>query len=657
MRIRLWLAAGVTLAAFVRPTSVLGQFQAPTQEELQMTSEPKAPGAAAIYLYQEEQDDDNLHYQSFYARIKVLTEKGKELATVNIPYPKHTFSITDIKARTIHADGTVFPLDVKPSDLVEQKTKEYQVNKMVFTLPNVQVGSILEYRWQMRYDDSSLSSPDWDVQGQYFVRKAHYSFLPFKYLDQVLDSKGNAAGKLLFSSMLPDGKKVEYEKTSGRYLLDVTDVPPIPDEEYMPPMETLTAQVRFYYSPYYNKEDYWQHEGNRWSKEMNSFASESKGLKEAVGQLLAPSDSEEVKAHKLYDAVMALENTDYTRKKSAAELKQLHMKRAKDAEDVWTHKSGSSDEIALLYLAMLRIAGLKAYAIMTCNRDRAIFNSYFLSMRQFDDVLVLATINGKEVPLDPGTKFATFGQLDWRHAMTATLRQSDKGTEFGATPGILYKEAATARFADVTISRDGSVTGNVRISMNGPAALRWRHLAIRNDEDEVKKQYNEYLKEILPDGVQGDFDHFLALGDYHAQLMGIAKISGNLGTATGKRVFLPGSFFASHGKHPFVAEEKREAPVDMEYPDQVLDQVTYNLPDGYTVESAPAETKIPWPSHAAFGMKSAVDKNKVDVGRNLTRGFSMIEAKDYSQLRDFYQKVAAADQQPLVLLQAPAAGN
>lgn len=652
MKIRLGLAAFVALAAFTRPLPVFAQFQAPTQDELKMTSEPEAPGASAIYLYREETDDDNLHFQSYYARIKVLTEKGKELATVNIPYSRRLFTITDIKARTIHADGTIYPLDVKPTDLVEEKSKDYQINKMVFTLPNVEVGSILEYRWQLRYDDSSLSSPDWDVQGGYYVRKAHYSFLPFRNLDEVVGGDGSAAGKLLYSSMLPNSEKVEYQKTTGKYLLDIADMPAIPKEEYMPPTQTLTAQVRFYYSPYYNKEEYWQHAGGKWSKEMNGFADESKGLKQAVSQLIAPADSEEVKAHKLYDAVMALDNTDYTRQKSKAEMKKEHIKPAKDVEDVWTRKSGSSDEIALLYLAMLRIAGIKSYAEVACNRDRAVFNPYFMSMSQFDDVLVLATIDGKEIALDPGTKFATFGELDWRHALTATMRQSDKGAEFSNTPGIPFKEALTERIADVTVAKDGSVTGTVRISMAGPSGLLWRHRAISNDEDEVKKQFNEYLKAILPDGVQGDFDHFLALEDYHAQLMGIAKISGNLGTVTGKRVFLPGEFFASRAKHPFVAEEKREMPVDMEHPETVVDDVTYRLPDGFAVESAPPVAKIPWSGYAALGTKSTVDKSTVVLSRTFIRGFSMVAAKDYPALRDFYQKVAAADQQQLVLQQA-----
>ena len=123
---RISVALRNALLLFVRlasPALLLAQFQQPTPDELKMTDDPKAPGAAAVYLNVEEIANDPLHYQSFYARIKVLTEKGKELATVEVPHWQTTSKVTNIKARTIHADGTVIPLTGKPADLLIFKTK------------------------------------------------------------------------------------------------------------------------------------------------------------------------------------------------------------------------------------------------------------------------------------------------------------------------------------------------------------------------------------------------------------------------------------------------------------------------------------------------------------------------------------------------------
>ena len=180
MLTRVLLRTSLLLVAFTSPALLLAQFQPPNPDELKMTSDPKAPGAAAVYLEINEDANDPIHYESYYARIKVLTEKGKELATVSLPYRNKMFKIDAIQGRTIHADGTILPLTVKPEDLLISKVGESQINKKVFTLPSAEVGSILEYKYILRYDDNNYSSPWWDVQLPFFVHKAHYQFTPFK---------------------------------------------------------------------------------------------------------------------------------------------------------------------------------------------------------------------------------------------------------------------------------------------------------------------------------------------------------------------------------------------------------------------------------------------------------------------------------------------
>ena len=86
MRTHTFLRSTLLLLAISSPALVRAQFHQPTAEELKMTADPKAPGAAAVYLYREETTDDSLHFQTYYERIKVLTEKGKEQATIRIPY-------------------------------------------------------------------------------------------------------------------------------------------------------------------------------------------------------------------------------------------------------------------------------------------------------------------------------------------------------------------------------------------------------------------------------------------------------------------------------------------------------------------------------------------------------------------------------------------
>jgi hypothetical protein len=626
------------------------QFQQPTDEELKMTAEPKAPGAAAIYLYREETTDDMAHYQTFYERIKVLTEKGKEQATIHIPYYRTNFKVSDIKGRTIHADGTIVPLTAKPSDLTDFKTKDQQVNQMVFTLPSAEVGSILEYRLQIHYDDDIVSSPTWDVQQPLYVRKAHYYFVPSRsgYLS---NARGDVLSQLMFSVKGVRQDQVIHDAT-GRFTVDLADIPAIPSEDWMPPLNTLKWKVEFYYTYAHSGKDFWDSETKTWAKSAERFTNPSGQIKQALSQIVAPSDTEEQKARKIYAAVMKLDNTRFSRTKSEAERKAEKLKPIKGAEDVWKQQSGTDDDMALLFVAFARAAGLKVWPMEVVDRGKAFFDPSYLYAGQLNDYIAVLNLDGKDVFLDPGQKMCPFGLLSWKHTIASGFRLSDKGAILATTPQGVFKTAVVQRTADLTVDTDGSVKGTIRYVMTGPEALHWRQLALQNDADEVKKQFNESIRADMPDGVEVDFDHFLALDEYESNLMATVKVSGIIATATGKHFFLPGLFFQSHAKHPFVAQDKRSVPVDVHYASMEQDQVVYHLPAGYTVESAPQTAALTWPEHAMLKIASATKDSDVIVVRSFAHNYAILDSKDYTDLHDYFQKIALADQQQLVLTRA-----
>jgi Domain of Unknown Function with PDB structure (DUF3857) len=652
MRTNAFIRLALLLLASAAPALVHAQFQEPTPEELKMTADPKAPGAAAVYLYREETTDDSLHFHSYYERIKVLTEKGKEQATIRIPYEHGDFKVTDIKGRTIHADGTVIPLTTKPTDLMDFKTNSRQINQMVFTLPSAEVGSILEYRLQLRYNDETVSSPTWDIQQPFFVHKAHYFFNP-STSGYITNSRGQSLSRLMWTVAGTFSQQVAHDP-ANHYTLDLTDIPPIPSEDWMPPLNTLKWRVEFYYTYAASGQDFWSSENKRWAKDAEHFTNPSGPLKDAVSHIVSPSDTDEQKARKIYDAVMKLDNTRFSRTKSEAERKAEKLKPIKDAEDVWKRQGGSDDEIALLYVALGRAAGLKVWPMQVVDRSRAFFDMRFLSVSQLDDYISIVELGGKDVYLDPGQKMCPFGILSWKHAVASGFRLSDKGPSLATTPDGKYTSAVVQRSADLDVDEQGGAKGYVRFVMIGPDALRWRQLALENDQDEVQKQFKEALQDQFPDGMQADFDHFLALDDPNVNLIGIFKVSGNIGTQTGKHFFLPGFFFESRATLPFVAQDKRTTPVDVHYAKIEQDDVTYHVPPGFTVESAPQTANAAWPDHAILKTGSQTSGTTIKVVRNLAYNFTILDPKEYQNLHDFYQKVAAADQQQLVLTRAPA---
>jgi len=630
----------------------------PTPDELKMTSDPKAPDAEAVYLNYEEYVDIAAHYHRVYARIKILTERGKEdYGNVQIPYEQGATAIRAIEGRTIEPDGTVVPFSGNPMDKEVVKQGNFRVMEKVFSMPDVRVGSILEYSWQRQYDDWYIFPPSFDLQKPIFIHEAHYHFKPIQ-LDpgssnqiMVPDGMGHEliARQLLYDPELPPGAKVQ--DLPGAFDLVIKDVPPIPEEPYSPPLDSFSYRLTFFYSAEFTGKDFWQAEGKTWAREFDHFADPSARIRQAVAPIIAGAATDDAKLRQIYAAVMTVDNTQFSRERTEQENKAEGAK-DKTAADIWDQKRGTPNEITGLFVAMARAAGFKASAMAVTQRDERILNANYLYWGQLTDEIAIVTVDGKEVYFDPGERYCEYGKLDWKHTQVMGIRESDKGTDASLTPGAEYKESVVDRRASLQLAADGQLTGTIQYSMTGVEALRWRQLALSSDAAEVMRQFDNELQQRVPPGVRVKTDHFDGLTDISQPLVAVVNVTGSMGTATGKRVLLPSSFFEASVKPPF-GEEKRQNPVDLHFPYAVRDQVKITFAPGLTVESVPTDAQIPLPQSATYVAKYSGAGSSYQEGRLLAVARTVYSRDQYPQLRDFFQKTAAQDQQQIVLDRTP----
>jgi hypothetical protein len=122
-------------------------FQPVSPEELKMTSDPQAPGAPAIILYRQVDRDDRglTAHEDDYFRIKILTEEGRKYADIEIPFFKEAGNVVNVHARTIKPDGSVVNFSGKVFDKSIVKAKGVKYMAKTFTLPDVEVGAVIEY--------------------------------------------------------------------------------------------------------------------------------------------------------------------------------------------------------------------------------------------------------------------------------------------------------------------------------------------------------------------------------------------------------------------------------------------------------------------------------------------------------------------------------
>lgn len=644
-------------------------FVKPTREELAMTSLPGYPGVPAVLLFREEITRDDLHNQQHYERLKILTEEGKKYANVELGYVSSlgggSFSgdeknVDTIMGRTIHADGAIVPFTGKPYLKVLEKTSGYKVQAKVFTLPDVQVGSIIEYRYDTRINDHFFESPTWSIQNELYLKQGHFVWFPTSR--SLVNEDEKPINSISWFPILPEGTKVERREVPAASSLDsphqiyelaIRDVPPLVKEEYRPPLDSFSYRVRFNFTPYRSKEEFWTVEGKRWSKNINNFANANASLSAAAQKAVEGATSPEDKLRHLYAAVMELENTSFTRDRDRREDKAAGLGKVSNAADVLSHGRGSPTDLARLFLGMAKAAGFPAYAMLVPDRSQQVFVPEWMNFNQFDDTIVIVKVDGKEVFLDPGTRYCAFGQLAWQHTFIRGLRQVDGGgTVFAQTPGDGYKMNRTARVANLTMDAQGEVTGKIDLTFQGAAALRWRQAALRGDDESLKKELRSTLEEMTPRSLEVEVAGITGIKEYQKPLVVNYNIKGTLGSVTGKRMVLPADLFLANASATF-PHEKRETAVYFHYPQMVQDAVRINLPHSLALEATPASFKLDIPKVASYAMSVASSANNFTTRRDFVFGDIFVLPKEYAELRSFYSQFEAKDQESVILKSAP----
>jgi transglutaminase-like putative cysteine protease len=258
------------------------------------------------------------------------------------------------------------------------------------------------------------------------------------------------------TTILPPGRAITQD-AMGRYILDLTDIPPIPQEPFSPPLDEKIYQVDFYYTYTLVQKDYWQKEMQFWIKDLDRYLGSSSTIKTTVSEICSPSDSPLDKAKKLYALVQKFDNVDFSRSApppSAGDtIPDGHV------ESVLTKKNGTSTEMALLYLALLRAADVNARPERIASRDRHVFSPQILSTTQLDAVVIAVNIDGKETLIDPGEKMAPFQTLHWSHTGAGGVALDASGkVEIVVTPLSPYTDNQVVRVGKIDLTPQGQAS-------------------------------------------------------------------------------------------------------------------------------------------------------------------------------------------------------
>ncbi len=648
-----------------------------TPQDLQYKEVPGNPGAAAVRLYYAHYIDHNSFSEFFYERIKILNEKalnpnsaGKTYADVEIPVlsiaAARSFGVNlivqmvDLKARTIHPDGSIVEFTGKPYEKTAFKGRGGKVLVKAFSMPSVTVGSIVEYKYRLSYD-SSVDSPiflgfrlfppaQWILQSELYTVKEHLHYRPY-------------GGGLRVSGAKPmyyfDGAQVsrvtfnlkEQPKNNGNESdIELHDVPAFEPEDLIPPEDNLKPSVVFFYSPkgVGSTDDEWRYIGKERYEALEPRLSRTKGVREAALQAIGSETDPVKKLRKLYERAQQVRNLSFERQRTPEEMKKENLQRNLGVDEVLEHGYGTQDDITLLFVALAHAAGFDASVVQVSDRKERFFSKDWTSLEQINNMIAAVNLNGTDVFLEPGTRFCPYGLLRWNHTATDALKLDKKGGVFVKAPPATYDKSLTRRTASLMLDPDGTLRGNVKIEFQGEEALELRVDAIDEDDAGRKKGLEDQMKDWLPAGAIVKATDTQGWESPESPLVANFSIEvPSYASPAGKLFLVPACLFQTRANRAF-AHPARKYPVYFPYSFTQLDYVSIKVPSGFSLESVPEhqDTSL---KYARYQSDTQFHGTDLVYQRSLALNGIYFGPDKYPELKDFFGKVKTGDEQQAVL--------
>lgn len=606
-----------------------------TQQDFQFKDVPGNAAAAAVLLYHADyityvSDYDQSEF--VYNRIKVLTEAGKSQANIEIPLAPW-IKIHDLKARTIHPDGSISDFTARPFEKVILKGRDFKYLAETFALPNVSVGSIIEYKY--RLESSWVHSDHWELEHDLFTVREHFLF--------------KHAGPFAMSYVV-FGSKAQPVKNKDTYDLELSGVPPFSSEEQMPAAENYKAVARFFYgnTDTSGVRTFWVQKAKQWSLHINNFIGDHRDIRTEATKAIGNATSPEEKLRRLYARAQEIRNLGWEGERSSEEDKKEHLKDNESVVDVLKHGYGFDRDITEFFVAMARASGFDASVILVASREQRFFQPEYLVSYQYHSSIAGVALNGKNLLLEPATKFCPFGSVRWINTETSALKIGKEKWSYFIMPPAGADRASVLRSARATLDEEGSLRGRITVTFEGGEALERQLFALQTDDSGRNKSMEEEVTSWLPP--QSSVKMLSSQGwqqtggpvivDFEISVPGYA-------VSTGDRLLMPATLFPTRQKDTFKRAE-RKYPVYFHYAFSELNLAVIGLPAGFVLENLPGSMDAST-SFGSYQESSKAGENQIITSRALTVKEPLFEPQRYLELKDFFSKVQIGDESPLVL--------
>ncbi len=577
-----------------------------------------------------------------HTRIKILKKGGLKFADIQVRLYSSRNGVDEgmgaLKAQTYNLEnGKVAISKLSKKDVFdEDKSKHWKVKK--FALPNVKVGSIIEYRYTITSDFFYIKP--WYFQSSIPVIWSEYRTITPEYFEFK-----RFFGRYISPNISESNTTTESDMTIGSYLVNTNryvykNLPAFRIEDYITTPNDYLAKVEF------------EHRSTRIpGRPVESFTSTWNQICHKL--MLRDDFGNDLNRHGIVKDLSeqikqdAGENEKVVAAYSAI-AKNMNWNGLNGIYAETTLKSALNDgegniaEINLLLVNLLRAVGIESNPVILSTRSNGKVNRYYPKQSSFNYVVAQAIIDGKSILLDASRDFLKPGELPFNcingegmivisnNAKWINLRSKEQ-----------FKKSTTVA---MSINENGLIATINRRAM-GLSAVNLRHNVAKTGKKNYIKDYINNKEDWVIDNYSID-----NADDVSKPLLERVEISefSNIDT-DGDLIYIPAIIVASDMDNPFTAET-REYPVDFAIPIITTYILNFKIPEGYIVEEMPENSMVVLPEKAAqFIYKSQVQNGSIQIYSQMKINKTFFLPDQYELLKEFYSHIIEKINEQIVL--------
>lgn len=586
-----------------------------------------------------------------YLRVKIFTEKGREqFSKVELEYPPGT-KIKDLAARVTKSDGTV--IELKKEDIFERtvvKVGGLKIKQKSFATPGLDPGAILEYRYRQVREYGSAHNLELVFQKNVPIHTVSYYVKP----------SANGLGMSEQHFNMPS--EFAFKKDSGGfYKATRTNVPALREEPFMLPVNDVRSWAMVFYTPLdkLDGDKYWAYRGYLIKEDVKDYIKPNDEVKKLAAELTANATTTEEKLAALYTFCQTqIKNTSYDTTLTDDDREKL--KANKSPGDTLKRRSGTELDIDYLFMGLVRALKMETRVALTGHRGEKFFDRGLVGPFVHHSSIAVLMDDNRWRYFNPGSLYVPNGQLVWFDEGQDVLLLGDKNYIWARTPITPPSKSLAKRTGKFKLLEDGTLEGEVRAEYSGHLAYERK---VANDEDSPTKREETLreglkvrmsaaeLSDIKIENVQEPVKPFVY--SYKVHVPGYAQ-------RTGKRLFLQPNFF-EYGTTPVFTSSERKYAMYFNYPWAEADDITIELPEGFTLDNAevPAEGAAPGLALNRVTMGITRDGKTLSYKREFFFGNTerplVLSAQQYAPLKAFFEGLNKIDTHPITLKQGAAA--